>query len=79
MSLFCNENCKVSDTTQFICNGFLRNPEDEFNRTNFSLFLMARMSGEGSDFCRSCEHCDSSGWSKIFAEGTKLIVIPSGK
>lgn len=48
-------------------------------RTNFSLFVMAQMSGKASDFCRSCEHCDSSGWSKVFAEGTKLIVIPADK
>lgn len=40
---------------------------------------MSRKFGEGSDFCRSCEHCDSSGWSKVFAEGTKLIVIPPDK
>lgn len=40
---------------------------------------MAQMSGEASDFCRSCEHCDSSGWSKVFAEGTKLVVIPADK
>lgn len=77
--LICDEGSKVSDTTQFLCNGFLRNTEDQFIRTNFSLFVMAQMSGKASDFCRSCEHCDSSGWSKVFAEGTKLIVIPAGK
>ncbi|XP_060051752.1 TCR gamma alternate reading frame protein [Erinaceus europaeus] len=30
-------------------------------------------------FCRSCNQCDRSGWIKIFAEGTKLIVIPRDK
>ncbi|XP_012576203.1 PREDICTED: uncharacterized protein LOC101635365 [Condylura cristata] len=30
-----------------------------------------------SDFCRSCNQCASSGWIKVFGEGTKLIVIPS--
>ncbi|CAH6808620.1 AABR07027872.1 [Phodopus roborovskii] len=34
---------------------------------------------EGSDFCRSCKHCDSLGWIKVFAEGTKVIIIPSDK
>ena len=38
MSLFCKEDCKISDTTQFICNDFLRNPEDRFVRTNFACF-----------------------------------------
>nr|XP_020037149.1 TCR gamma alternate reading frame protein [Castor canadensis] len=27
-----------------------------------------------SYFCKSCEHCDSTGWIKIFGEGTKVIV-----
>ncbi|KAF5912285.1 hypothetical protein HPG69_013453, partial [Diceros bicornis minor] len=31
----------------------------------------------GLNFCRSCNQCDSSGWIKIFGEGTKLIVTPS--
>ncbi|XP_040327533.1 uncharacterized protein LOC121028044 [Herpailurus yagouaroundi] len=30
-------------------------------------------------FCRSSNQCDESGWIKIFAEGTKLIVTPPDK
>ncbi|XP_036285679.2 TCR gamma alternate reading frame protein isoform X3 [Pipistrellus kuhlii] len=31
------------------------------------------------DFCRSHNQCVSSGWIKIFAEGTQLIVIPGDR
>ncbi|KAG8504288.1 LOW QUALITY PROTEIN: T-cell receptor gamma chain C region DFL12 [Galemys pyrenaicus] len=35
-------------------------------------------SQDPSDFCRSCNQCGSTVWSKLFGEGTKLIVIPPG-
>ena len=38
MSLFYKEDFKISDTTQFTCNGLLRNPEDRFVRKNFACF-----------------------------------------
>ncbi|XP_023494704.2 T cell receptor gamma constant 2 isoform X1 [Equus caballus] len=49
-------------------------PVHSFLTTSYIMNLRRRLS-----FCRSCNQCDSSGWSKKFGEGTKLTVIPSDR
>ena len=58
---------------------FQKNPWDQISSTKFLTSSHDMKLGEGWDYCRSFNQCDSAGWKKIFGKATELIVAPPGK